>query len=224
MIYKLKIIFLALVFGLVVLAFACDDKSQLKNQSTSHTVSGKISQPINKNKIKKAVKNSESNPTKKLKSTKNSSAGTKIKTEDQLSGQKPEQKTEQKSVKKESEHYNFKGKIDPFIPLIQEKLPKTQPVVDKRPERILTPLEKIELSQIRLVAVIIMENRQIAMVEEASGKGYEVGIGTYIGKNQGRVSEIRESSIVVKELVRDFKGRLKERIKEIKLHKIDGEG
>lgn len=62
------------------------------------------------------------------------------------------------------------------------------------------------------------------MVEEASGKGYEVGIGTYIGKNQGKVFEIRKDSIVVKELVKDYQGRLKEQVKEIKLHKLDGEG
>ena len=68
-----------------------------------------------------------------------------------------------------------------------------------------------------------MKNRQIAMVEEANGKGYEVGIGTYIGKNQGKVSEIKDSSIVIKELVKDYKGRLKERVQEIKLHKIDNE-
>ncbi|MCK5162883.1 MAG: pilus assembly protein PilP, partial [Desulfobacula sp.] len=72
-------------------------------------------------------------------------------------------------------------------------------------------------------AVIIMKNKQIAMVEEASGKGYEVGIGTYIGKNQGRVSQIKDSSIVIKELVKDYKGRLKEHVQEIKLHKIDNE-
>ncbi|MBT7261466.1 MAG: pilus assembly protein PilP, partial [Desulfobacula sp.] len=75
----------------------------------------------------------------------------------------------------------------------------------------------------RLVAVIIMKNRQIAMVEEANGKGYEVGIGTYIGKNQGKVYEIKDSSIVIKERVKDYKGRLKERVQEIKLHKIDNE-
>ncbi|MEN8211111.1 MAG: pilus assembly protein PilP [Thermodesulfobacteriota bacterium] len=220
MIYKLKIIFLALVFGLIFLVFSCDDKSQLNNQSTSHTVSGKISQPISKNKIKKDASENELDPKKKLNPTKNSNTEAEIKKEDQLSKEKPEQKI----VKKESDHYSHKGKIDPFKPLIQEKPPKAQHVIDNRPKRILTPLEKVELSQIRLVAVIIMKNRQIAMVEEGSGKGYEVGIGTYIGKNQGRVSEIKKSSIVVKELVTDFNGRLKERIKEIKLHKIDDEG
>jgi len=96
-------------------------------------------------------------------------------------------------------------------------------VVDNRPKRILTPLEKIDISQIRLVAVIMMKNKQIAMVEEANGKGYEVGIGTYMGKNQGRVTEIKNSSIIIKEIVKDFKGKLKERVQEIKLHKIDNE-
>jgi len=66
-----------------------------------------------------------------------------------------------------------------------------------------------------------MKNRRIAMVEEANGKGYEVGIGTYIGKNQGKVSEIKDSSIVIKELVKDYKGRLKEHVLEIKLNKIE---
>jgi type IV pilus assembly protein PilP len=183
-----------------------------RKKSKSHTVSGKISQPVIKTTLKKDVSKKNSNPQKE------SNAKTKLSS--------PELKTEDKLVEqKESEHYDSKGKIDPFAPLIQEKSPQEdKPVVDNRPKRILTPLEKIDLSQIRLVAVIIMENRSIAMVEEASGKGYEVEIGTYIGRNQGKVFEIRKSSIVVKELVKDFKGRLKERVKEIKLHKLDGEG
>lgn len=210
MIYKLKIILFTLVFGLTVLFFACDDKSQLKKQSTSQTVSGKISQPVTKNKLIKHTEKKSLNP--KEESTVKEKIATSVKA------------AEQKLVKKESEHYNFQGKIDPFTPLIQEKPQEIKHVVDNKPKRILTPLEKIELSQIRLVAVIIMKNKQIAMVEEASGKGYEVGIGTYIGKNQGRISEIRKSSIVVKELIRDYKGRLKEHVQEIKLHKMDGEG
>ena len=212
MIYRLKIIFLILVFGLLLMTVACEDKPQVQKKSTPHTVSGKISQPVTKTTLKKDVgKKSSSSPKESNAKTKTLLSETKI--EDKL------------VEKKESEHYDSKGKIDPFEPLIQEKPPQEdKPVVDNRPKRILTPLEKIDLSQIRLVAVIIMKNRSIAMVEEASGKGYEVEIGTYIGKNQGKVFEIRESSIVVKELVKDYKGRLKERVKEIKLHKLDGEG
>lgn len=119
------------------------------------------------------------------------------------------------------EHYDSKGKLDPFKPLIQEETDLSDNITEKRSQRILTPLEKIDISQIRLVAVIIMDKKQIAMVEEASGKGYEVGLGTYIGKNQGKVTEIKDSSIVITELTRDYKGRLKEQIQEIKLHKND---
>jgi type IV pilus assembly protein PilP len=68
-----------------------------------------------------------------------------------------------------------------------------------------------------------MKNKRIAMVEEATGKGYEIGIGTYMGKNRGKVSEIKDSSIVIKELVKDYKGRLREQVQEIKLNKIDDE-
>lgn len=121
------------------------------------------------------------------------------------------------------DHYDSQGKIDPFKPLIQDKPEETVVANDNKPKRILTPLEKIDLSQIRLVAVILMKNKKIAMVEESSGKGYEVGIGTFIGKNQGRVSEILSSSIVVKELVKDFRGQLKEQTQEIKLNKISDE-
>jgi Tfp pilus assembly protein PilP len=120
-----------------------------------------------------------------------------------------------------SDHYDASGKIDPFKPLIQETPETTDAALEKKPERLLTPLEKIELSQIRLVAVIVTEKKRIAMVEEAGGKGYEVGVGTYIGRRNGIITQIKDSSIVVKEPVRDFNGKLSERIQEIKIHKND---
>jgi type IV pilus assembly protein PilP len=215
MIYKLKIFLRVFISGLIILTFACDDKSQ-DNSSTSQVAAKKILYPIDKNRQKK---DGVSLPQKKIK------AGAKIKKTDQLP--KPKKFSKKRVEKRESGHYNAKGKLDPFKPLIQEKSQVSKPVVEnisKKPKRILTPLEKIELSQIRLVAILIMKDRRIAMVEEASGKGYEVGIGTYMGKNQGKVFEISKSSIVVKELVKDYKGRLKERVQKIKLHKMDDEG
>ena len=120
--------------------------------------------------------------------------------------------------------YARKGRLDPFLPLLSEKkepeLAATP--VKTAPKRMLTPLEKMELSQIKLVAVIEMSGRSIAMVEEASGKGYEVNIGTYIGRNGGRVSAITADGIVVKEIVQDFKGNRRERFQEIKFNKNEG--
>jgi type IV pilus assembly protein PilP len=119
--------------------------------------------------------------------------------------------------------YAAKSALDPFKPLIQEKKETSAPEIQKpnKPLRILTPLEKMELSQIKLVAVVIMEDRKIAMVEDATGKGYEVGIGTYMGKNEGQVMQIAFDSIVVKEIATDYKGNETARLQEIKLHKDD---
>jgi len=207
---KSKIILLILAFGFTFLIVACDDQPHATKKSVPEEVSGKISQPVVQN-----------NPQKKDQIPKGQP---KVNAEIESVRKASEQISEQKPDVQEKEHYDSQGKIDPFKPLIQNQPEESKPVVDEGPKRILTPLEKIELSQIRLVAVIIMKTKKIAMVEEASGKGYEVGIGTYIGKNQGKVSEIKSSSIVIKELVKDYKGRLKEHVQEIKLHKIVNEG
>ena len=205
MISKSKIILLTLALGFIFLIFSCDDQSSVEKKSAPSVISGKISsQPLVQNKFKKDELNPKNN--------------------DITVVENILQVSEQKGDKQEKERYDSQGKIDPFNPLIQENPEESRPIiVEEGPKRILTPLEKIDLNQIRLVAVIIMEKRQIAMVEEASGKGYEVGIGTYIGKNQGKVYEIKDSSIVIKELVKDYKGMLKEHVQEIKLHKIDNE-
>jgi len=200
-----KNIIVALAFCLIFLIASCDDPSNVTKKSTAQVVSKTISRPIIKKNLKKEPKKEESLITEAIPTVK----------KDLLP-------LEQIVEAGKTAHYESKGKNDPFKPLIQEKsVEVSQPVSDNRPKRILTPLEKIELSQIRLVAVIIMKNKQIAMVEEASGKGYEIAIGTYIGKNQGRVSEIKNNSILVEELIKDYKGRLKEHVQEIKLHKID---
>lgn len=118
--------------------------------------------------------------------------------------------------------YDPKSELDPFMPLIQEK-PATPSDTQKsdKPRRILTPLEKMSLSQIRLVAVVMGENFKTSMVEEATGKGYEVRVGTYLGQNGGQVVDIQSDRIIVREKVTDFKGVATERFQELRLHKTD---
>ncbi|MCP4114640.1 MAG: hypothetical protein GY737_04420 [Desulfobacteraceae bacterium] len=122
--------------------------------------------------------------------------------------------------------YSAKGKIDPFQPLIRtdEKPEAGADAREKKPRRMLTPLEKLDLSQIRLVAVVRAESGNIAMVEEASGKGYVIRVGTYIGKNEGRVEKILNDRILIKEIVKNFRGDAVPRSREMKLHKQEIEG
>ncbi len=205
---KSRIISLLFICTLIFAVCACNDSSSSKQQAATGVVSGTIAVkpgPVKKNTgVKKQVSGSVAKPC-----------------AEKPSPLQADIKPKKIPDENKSAHYNPKGKIDPFMPLLQEKAAVPVMAGIKKPTHILTPLEKIELSQIRLVAVIIMKKRQLAMVEDASGKGYEVKVGTFIGKNQGRISEIRHDSIIVRELIRDYRGRLKERVKTIKLHKND---
>lgn len=123
--------------------------------------------------------------------------------------------------------YILKGKIDPFEPLLKEKTPVVetqQKAEDDIPERILTPLEKLDFSQIKLVAILNRESGSVAMVQESTGKGYIVSIGTYIGRNSGQIVSIEKDKLVIKENVKDYKGNLIDRFQELKLNKLDDKG
>ncbi len=92
------------------------------------------------------------------------------------------------------------------------------------PQRVLTPLEKLDFSQMKLVAILNKEAGSVAMVQEASGKGYIVNIGTYIGRSSGQVVSIEKDKLVIQEKVKDYKGNVVDRFQELKLNKIDDKG
>ena len=118
--------------------------------------------------------------------------------------------------------YDAKDKIDPFEPLFKEK-----PVIAKKKinkKRIpRTPLERIDLSQLKLVGIIMAASGNRALVEESSGKGYVIKKGTYIGINSGKVVKIKKEKVVVEEEFEDVFGKTKLRQREIKLPKPPGE-
>lgn len=123
--------------------------------------------------------------------------------------------------------YSARGKVDPFNPLVKPEKKEAKaggPPEEPEPQRILTPLERLDLSQIRLVAVVQTESGSTAMVEEEGGKGYIVKLGTHVGKNNGRVVEIQDDRMIILEEVRDFKGDIVTRTQEMKLHKPENEG
>ena len=121
--------------------------------------------------------------------------------------------------------YKPRGKIDPFEPLFKErKVVAKAKTKKKRKKRIpRTPLEKIDLSQLKLVAIILAKSGNRAMVEEASGKGYVISKGTYIGTNAGRVVNIEKDKVIVAEEIEDVRGDVSIRNKALKLPKPPGE-
>jgi len=100
-------------------------------------------------------------------------------------------------------NYNPQGKTDPFKPLYQEPkpappLPPPGPPKDD-PNIKLTPLQMVELGQMRLVAVVWDIPEPRAMVETPKGDGFILSVGTPIGKNRGIVSKIDPKGVLVME-------------------------
>ncbi|MBR9982073.1 MAG: pilus assembly protein PilP [Desulfatitalea sp.] len=123
--------------------------------------------------------------------------------------------------------YDPTGRFDPFEPLF-----KAQPDVREeettsaqgRERRVpQTPLERVALSQLKVTAIIRATSGNRALVVDATGKGYVVTKGTYIGLNSGRVIEIDAGRIVVEEEIETLMGELKIQLAELKLQKPPGE-
>jgi type IV pilus assembly protein PilP len=125
---------------------------------------------------------------------------------------------------KSPEPYNPQGKIDPFEPLYKDEPEIPAAKQSKRVKRVpRTPLERIDLGQLKLVGVIMAPSGNRALVQEASGKGYIIKEGTYIGLNSGRVVQIGKDRVVVEEEYEDIVGKISTRKKEITLPKPPGE-
>jgi type IV pilus assembly protein PilP len=121
--------------------------------------------------------------------------------------------------------YDPTKRINPFTPLFGRK--KSDIDSDnskKRKKRIpQTPLERIGLDQLKLVAIIRASTGNRALVEDTVGKGYIIKNGTYIGLNSGMVTQISADSVIVEEELENLKGELVLQNTEIKLQKPAGE-
>jgi Tfp pilus assembly protein PilP len=122
-------------------------------------------------------------------------------------------------IGKEERFYSRKGRIDPFEPFLRQAEPDVpaegQEKLNRRTPR--TQLEKIDLSQLRLTAVLLSPAKTTAMVQESSGKGYVVYEGNYVGNKGGQVSKILKDRIIVEEKYLDIFGKVSVRERELKL-------
>jgi type IV pilus assembly protein PilP len=120
--------------------------------------------------------------------------------------------------------YDAKGKTDPFEALLRDEsvvVSGGKLVPKKRDPQ--SPLEKIDLGQLKLVAIIAASSGNRALVEESSGKGYILREGTYVGLNSGKVVNITIDKVMVEEEFEDAYGKTITQKKEITLPKPPGE-
>jgi type IV pilus assembly protein PilP len=115
--------------------------------------------------------------------------------------------------------YDPASKIDPFEPLFQEKVnslkPEITPIIDHQGQK--GPLESIDTSQLKLTGIIYAAGRNVALVQEASGKGHVIKKGTYIGTNGGKVIEIVNKKVIIGEKWKDTNGNIYTQTSELKL-------
>jgi type IV pilus assembly protein PilP len=122
--------------------------------------------------------------------------------------------------------YNPQGKPNPFQPLVVERpekpatppLKKVEAAAKKEGGEPGTPLERLELAELKLVAVVWDIPKPRAMVEDKGGKGYILSVGTRIGKNQGQVSKITPEGLVVSEKIEAPDGKTKTREVPLRLY------
>ncbi|HXF75632.1 MAG TPA: pilus assembly protein PilP [Methylomirabilota bacterium] len=81
----------------------------------------------------------------------------------------------------------------------------------------LSPLERYELGQLKLVGIVWNVKNPTALVEDSSGLGYTVKVGTLIGANDGKVKAIRPDEVVVEEEYIDLYGAKKKREVSLRL-------
>lgn len=115
--------------------------------------------------------------------------------------------------------YDPVGKPDPFKPFIQ-----LTPIRESSRGTPLTPLQKYDISQLKLVAIIIAPEGNIALVEDAAGKGYFLKRGVWIGKNDGKVTKILKDKVIVEEVFQDAFGQTKVHEISLILHQVEEGG
>ena len=103
------------------------------------------------------------------------------------------------------------GGRDPFRPMT------LRTKVNTRARENLSPLERLDLSQLKVVGINWDIKEPRAMVEDTAGLGYVVKVGTPIGSNDGKVKAIHRNQIVVEEFTDDVYGGRKKTERSLSL-------
>lgn len=117
-----------------------------------------------------------------------------------------------KSLDDDEYGYNPNNKRDPFQSFLLSG--SSSPLVDNIPR---TPLQKYEVGQYILTGIIWGIDRPRALVEDPSGDGHVVEIGTYIGTKWGKVETIEEGVVTITEELQTVDEQLVVRKQELRL-------
>ena len=114
---------------------------------------------------------------------------------------------------------NFEGWRNPFKPFITKVVEKNGE--ESRPK---SPLEKYNVNELKLIAIIWGIKKPTAMIEDPDGIGYVIKKGTLVGDKKGKVVKIMKDKVIVKERFRDLLGNSQVEEVALELHNLFEEG
>jgi type IV pilus assembly protein PilP len=124
--------------------------------------------------------------------------------------------------------YGAVGSISPFS---DEKLtvllrseaasPKASSLITAEMSRRKEPLEAVPLNTLTMVGLLNRGGEKVALIK-ADNLLYQVRTGNYLGQNFGRITQITDNRITLREIVQDAAGEWIERNAELQLQEASG--
>ena len=108
----------------------------------------------------------------------------------------PAQKTQEPV---EDYHYNAQGQRNPLEPLVKEVPPEALRPKPQDSARPLGPLERFDISALKLVGIVWGELGRKGLIKAPDGKSYFATLDTYMGKYSGKVIAIETDRLVIEE-------------------------
>jgi type IV pilus assembly protein PilP len=106
--------------------------------------------------------------------------------------------------------YKIEGRPDPFLPFISQDSGRDEmddTPMDEGTGQSLTGMQLFEPGQLRLVALLKIGNKNVAMVEDVAGKGYRLDENILIGRH-GIINRITDEQIEITESYKTKTGRV----------------
>ncbi len=87
----------------------------------------------------------------------------------------------------------------------------TKEMEDEIKHRNKEELEQFELDSLRMVGTMESEDNQWGIIQDPDGVVHRIKVGNYMGRNTGKILNVFEDRIEVREIVRNSQGRWEER-------------
>lgn len=129
--------------------------------------------------------------------------------------QEQQQQTVEKTDETQTKFYTYdrQGRRDPFLSLVKKEKKEAK----RRPNA--PPIESFSVAEIKLLAIASDKDESYAVVLLPNKKSYTIRKGMALGLEGGKVEEISEEKVIIREFVKDFKGNIKPKDTVLKLHK-----